>query len=452
MQVKRFRAASMKEALDAVKQEFGDDAIILKSEVVPSSGFFDILKRDAIEVVAAIDVDMPTKLDADMPFPSSGGGRFSYFNQPQSSGAGQESKTASFDTVLDQSITDKRSTSRHISSFETPPVPKSNETILGREPEKPSQPKKKRSQPMVRESIEELNGLKQELFELRASFNHLQRQMSPEATFSMKEFADMPAALAHEMMNLLEVGVERHIAKALMEKTGAAVPPDQLHDRQVLRETLIQQMSKSIVTSGAIECVKGKTKVIVLVGPTGCGKTTTLAKLAATSKFNFNKKVALISADTYRVSAIEHLNTFAGISKIPISAVYTPTELKAALMAHQDKDLVFIDTAGRSPKDESYLPDLKALLEDAQSNEIHLVLPANMTSLDLFDTIQRFNVLKVNRLIITKIDETNSLGSILNIAVEGKHPLSYISDGQTIPDDIRLAESQYLSRMILRTV
>ena len=451
MQVKRFRAASMKEALDAVKNEFGEDAVILKSEVVPSSGFFDLMKRDAIEVVAAVDIDMPTDLEYNAGTPKSGGGRVSYFKPVQSNMPKQNTQSAkesdAFNHLLHQEFNDRKTKTTVHPSAQNAHAEQKKSSSPAKTQKAPDKKQKE-----IQESVNELNSLKQELDELRSAFTHIQRQMAPEVTFSMKEFADMPASLAQEMMMLIEVGVERHIAKLLLEKTAAAIPPDQHHDKQVLRETLIQQMSQRIVTSGPIECIKGKTKVIVLVGPTGCGKTTTLAKLAANSKFNFNKKVALISADTYRVSAIEHLNTFAGIAQIPISAVYTPSELKSALAAHQDKDLVFIDTAGRSPKDEKYLPDLQKFLESADPDEIHLVLPANMTSLDLFDVIRRFNMLKVNRLIVTKIDETNALGSLVNIAMEGKYPLSYISDGQTIPDDIKLAESQSLSRMILRTV
>ena len=292
--------------------------------------------------------------------------------------------------------------------------------------------------------------LREEIRELRSAVKALtgRRDVDP---VSLKDFADMPSSVAQEMMALLECGIEKQIAKTLIEKAAFSVPIDDAHNGDLLRETVIQEMTKMLKTAGPIKCQKGKTKVVALVGPTGVGKTTTLAKLAANSKFAFDKRVSLISADTYRMSAIEHLNTFAGIAHLPLSAVYSPEELKASLSAQQDKDLIFIDTAGRSPKDEKHLLELKRFMVCANPDEIHLVIPANIKNLDLLEVVRRFSVLPVNRIVVSKVDETNTLGTILNIAAEVDTPLSYITNGQTIPDDIELANSQSLARMIMRT-
>ncbi len=275
-----------------------------------------------------------------------------------------------------------------------------------------------------------LSELKTEMKELRATLSNIASRIESSDKLSTKEFADMPATLAREYMNLVESGVESHVARELIERASSAHPVDDIYHADLLHGHVRREMMKTIRTSGPIACQKGKPKVVALVGPTGVGKTTTLAKLAANSKFVFEKRVSLISADTYRMSAIEHLNTFAGIAHLPLSAVYSPAELSAALSANKDKDLVFIDTAGRSPRDARHLEELKVFMECAQPDEIHLVIPANMKNADLLDTVRRFSVLPINRIVVSKVDETSTLGTIVNIAAE----VSYIVHHQR-PDD-----------------
>jgi flagellar biosynthesis protein FlhF len=297
---------------------------------------------------------------------------------------------------------------------------------------------------------ENIDTLKAEIRQLQATVKAMSDQMGPIHELSIREFADMPTPLAQEMMGLMEIGVEKHVARQLIEKATSSVPLESYHQKQIIRERLVQEMSRMIKTSGPISCRKGRTKVIALVGPTGVGKTTTLAKLAANSKFKCNKNVSLISADTYRMSAIEHLNTFAGIAHLPLSAVYSPDELKASLAAHRDKDLVFIDTAGRSPRDEKHLDELRAFMKSSTPDEIHLVLPANIKNRDILEAVRRFSILPIDHIVISKIDETIAPGCILNVAAETKSPISYVTNGQMIPDDIELANSEQLARMILR--
>lgn len=496
MQVKRFRGSSMQEALAVVKKEFGEEAVILKAKALPRSGVFDLLKKDTIEVVAAIDVpDLKwSELSANKRIQTTGqrtalAEKYVRQSKQQRSGAQRLRRSVSgkpaFYHVLNQKIVEeKKSVSKSKKNIKRQAVtPKKKEKHQTQKKEMVANKKRPVSErskkaaptqrtakagcaPVIRKNIvkpqvygensrtfkseESIQSLKAEVKKLRSIVTSMAEQLGPLNDLSIREFADMPTPLAREAMALIECGIEKHIARELVERATSSILLESFHQKGLIREKILEEITKVIKTSGPISCKKGKSKVIALVGPTGVGKTTTLAKLAANSKFVFDKNVSLISADTYRMSAIEHLNTFAGIAHLPISAVYSPSELKASLAAQQDKDLVFIDTAGRSPRDQKHLGELKEFMTCARPDQIHLVLPANIKSMDLLDTVRRFSILPIDHIVISKIDETSTLGSMVNIAVEVDNPISYITNGQMIPDDIELANSRSLANMILR--
>ena len=449
MIVKRFRAANMQAALEMVKQELGEEAVILKSETVARSGILDVKKKPEVEVVAAVD-EMPKP--AARPRPNLGGSTGYFAPKPSKN---PETPPVSFGDLLPPDLAPKAPSRQRPKAASSSPAERSPAREEKPRVKTPSPQRPRAVQPTSADpaQAQRIASLMDEVSELRSMMHAMTSRIGQiQSEYTLKEFADLPAPYADQVMALMQCGVDNRIARSLVEKAVGAVPVDQIHQKGRLEKALLAQIEKMIRVAGPIKCQRGEARVIALVGPTGSGKTTTLAKLAANSKFVFDKKVALITADTHRVSALEHLNTFAGISQLPISAVYAPEELKAALIAQRDKDLVFIDTAGRSPKDEKHLLELKQFLDLAEPTEIHLVLPGAMHHLDLLETLRRFSVLNFNRVVISKTDETSAMGNLLNIAVESSHPLSYITTGQTIPDDIELANAQRLARMIMRTV
>ena len=153
--------------------------------------------------------------------------------------------------------------------------------------------------------------------------------------------------------------------------------------------------------------------MVVLIGPTGVGKTTTIAKLAANFALFEGKSVGLITIDTYRIAAVEQLKTYAEIINLPIEVVYTVGEFKKALSKLGDKDLILVDTAGRSQKNKHHIKELKQFLAGRNPDETHLVLSANTKLDDLLETAEAFQAVSYNRLIITKLDETNELDNII---------------------------------------
>jgi flagellar biosynthesis protein FlhF len=175
-----------------------------------------------------------------------------------------------------------------------------------------------------------------------------------------------------------------------------------------------------------------------------------LAKIAAGFVLNKQAKAALITADTYRISAVEQLKTYSDIIGLPLDIVYNQDELRKAIRKHEDKDLILIDTAGRSQYNEYQLEELKTLLKANSRIEKHLVLSATTKERDARDIIERFSFCNPKRIIFTKVDETSSLGIILNLLYEKDMALSYLADGQSVPDDITVAGAETLAGLFLR--
>jgi flagellar biosynthesis protein FlhF len=227
---------------------------------------------------------------------------------------------------------------------------------------------------------------------------------------------------------------------AILNKNPGAIKK-MLHDRLI----------DYIRPSGGIKVAVPGCKKVALVGPTGVGKTTTLAKLAAKFALADNVDTAFITADTYRIAAVEQLRTYATILNVPMDVVYSAGELKKCINRHKDKELVLIDTAGRSQHNEEQMDELKRLLEADDAIEAHLVLSTVTTYQDLLEIIDRFAGCFSDKVIFTKIDETRNIGNIFNIMHQFfELKISYVTNGQNVPDDIHPAEPQYLTNMLLR--
>lgn len=205
-----------------------------------------------------------------------------------------------------------------------------------------------------------------------------------------------------------------------------------------------------------VRCAKGinlrgrKPRTVALIGPTGVGKTTTLAKIAARFVLEQNVDAALITADTYRISAVEQLKTYSDIIGIPLTIVYTPDELRVALHKYADKDLILVDTAGRSQHNAYQMQELQEFLQAAPHIEKHLVLSATTKQQDAKDILTKFAACKPDRVIFTKTDETSSVGLIPNLLYEQDIALSFLTNGQSVPDDIVPATPEALAELLLR--
>ena len=195
-----------------------------------------------------------------------------------------------------------------------------------------------------------------------------------------------------------------------------------------------------------------KPKVVFFIGPTGVGKTTTIAKIASKYKVDYEKKVAFITADTYRIAATEQLQVYANILDAPMSIVYSKEELNEAIGKYAEYDLVFVDTAGFSHKNEEQKEDIRNLIQGVDpeyTSEVYLVLSATTKYRDLLDIVDTYHTISEFKLIFTKLDETSTYGNLLNIKLYSDAELSYTTNGQNVPDDIELFDTQKIVKQLL---
>ncbi|MBP87808.1 MAG: flagellar biosynthesis protein FlhF [Planctomycetaceae bacterium] len=260
---------------------------------------------------------------------------------------------------------------------------------------------------------------------------------------------DLPESLFEGYMQLLDAEVPEQAAREMLEQLRVACSGDELEDSVIVRTRLARQLEDQIRCSGPIRVTPGQQRTVALVGPTGVGKTTTIAKLAGNFRVREQRRVGLIAVDTYRIAAVEQLRTYADIIDLPMEVVTTPREMRAAISRFADLDLVLMDTAGRSPRDEIRIQKLKTMLAEATPDEVHLVLSSVANPATLKQAAERFIDVGANRLLVTKLDEATGVGGILPLITTCGLPLSYLTDGQDVPNDIAPAESRKLARMVL---
>ena len=300
-----------------------------------------------------------------------------------------------------------------------------------REDESPSSKSEEERQ---RETIEELQN---ELAQMKAM---LVQVVSKEKT-------------PEDEMSLQQVLKQQEVESDIIDDVVLQLPAEAIladKDTPLALEGLKKYLADNVQMADGLELKSRKRKIAALLGPTGVGKTTTLAKIAAQCVLEKGISTAFITADTYRISAVEQLKTYADILGLPIAIVYTPDELKEAIQKFRQKQLILIDTAGRSQHNRRQMAELKEFLAVNQNIEKYLVLSATTKNEDAKDIIDKFSVCKPDKVIFTKTDETKSLGIILNILRRKEMRLSYLTNGQSVPDDIVPAEAGKLAELFLR--
>jgi len=390
MELKTFRAASMHEALQWVRRELGPEAAVLHTREVRQRRLFGLLPGERyFEVTASTEVNVPSRL------PSR--------REPSES---HQPPTADLPAFAPE-----------------PPAP----------PMRPVPPPESARPDVVQEQLAHLQKMVQQL--CHRSDGSSQREL-PEELFRL-------------FTELLDADLDENLARELVERVRAELPRDELAEPMLLKARIARLIEDDIRVSGPIAAASARRRVVALVGPTGVGKTTTIAKLAANYRLKERRRVGLITVDTYRIAAVEQLRTYADIIDLPMQVVSTPREMREAVRQMAELDLILMDTAGRSPRDEIKLQELKAFLAEADVDEVHLVLSAVSSGRLLQQTAEQFAAVGTTSLLLTKLDEASALGNVLPLIRSSKLPLSYLTDGQNVPDDIQVAEPRSLARMIL---
>lgn len=248
---------------------------------------------------------------------------------------------------------------------------------------------------------------------------------------------------------LLDNEVDEQYANQIITEIEASLKKET--DVSKILAGIYQKIVLKLGQTKTLEVVSGKTKYIFFIGPTGVGKTTTIAKLAYSLMEQKRAKVALLAADTYRIAAVDQLRTYAEIMNIPLFVIYSETELAEQKEELEKYDVILVDTAGRSHRSKEQRDDIERLVQTvpAQAREVYLVLSATTKYRDLIKITEAYSEIAEYRLIFTKLDETSTIGNIFNIKMLTGAPLSYATNGQNVPDDISRMDPQNVARQLL---
>ena len=388
MEIRTYRAKSMQQALDLVRLDLGPEAAVLHTREISKNPLRRMLFGTEFEVAASATVNVPSRLP--------------------------DSATIASETI------ETAEPARAVS----PPAPaQDNYAAKYREDFRRE----------VSSQIDELQTLVQQLCE-RTS-NSTQHEL--------------PEALFHVFTDIIEADIDEAIARELIDGVRAESDNKELLDALLVKARIAQRLENEIGVTGPIVSDGKGCQVVALVGPTGVGKTTTIAKLAANFRLRERRRVGLITVDTYRVAAVEQLRTYADIIDLPMEVVSTPREMREAVTRLRDMDVVLMDTAGRSPRDEVRIQELKSMLGEAEPDHVQLVLSGTSGARALAATAERFAEVGISALTITKLDEATSLGHLIPLIRKSNLPISYLTDGQNVPDDIQVAEARRLAYAIL---
>lgn len=281
-----------------------------------------------------------------------------------------------------------------------------------------------------------LEQLENEIQTLKAMIAQLARQ----GVAVVPEQAQVGSTDNRWLSQLKQAEVEEAVAQEVLASAA----------QNILSEAdLLRLVAERLPIAGSIALQEGRPKIVMMVGPTGVGKTTTIAKLAAQYALLQKRRVGLITIDTYRIAAVEQLRTYSQIIDVPIRVVYSSNEMPSAVKELAQMDLIFVDTAGRSQRNSMQIGELKACCERVRDCEVHLVLSATTKTSDLYDIVERFSAMPLHRIIWTKLDESTTFGNILNIAAKHPIPLSYVTTGQRVPEDVEVAEANKLASLVV---
>ena len=259
----------------------------------------------------------------------------------------------------------------------------------------------------------------------------------------------IPDMLAPYYTVMKDNDIDPEIIHMVMEGVKSKINLNTTYDQEYLYYKFKQEISSYFKRVETIALNDGKPAIAVFVGPTGVGKTTTLAKIAAQYSVIMKKKVGIMTCDTYRIAAVEQLKTYSEIMDVPIRVIYESRDVEEAVEEYKDMDLILVDTAGSSHRDKMKLMELQKMLKSMGSQQMFLVISATTNYKNVIDVLSSYSFLKDYRILLTKVDENVSNGIILNIAAKGGRPLSYITTGQNVPDDIEKVDGERIASLIL---
>ncbi|PSL51208.1 flagellar biosynthesis protein FlhF [Salsuginibacillus halophilus] len=381
MKVKKFTAKTMPEAMKKVREELGDDAVILNSKRVENGGFLGMFKKKMIEVIAAVDPAANQAERKEQPPPAA--------------------------------------------PLSTPPAPQQTFSNAPAEGEAHKTSKD-----------EQHEGLYEEVKQLKKMVRSISNENSdlPEELEQLKQRLEN-----HEVDETLRLDITRH----LLENWQAA----QEADASAI-ERWLSDYGRSLAGQAPLGGLPKNRRFVNVVGPTGVGKTTTVAKMAAYFQLKKQYSVALITTDTYRIAAVDQLKTYARILNVPLSVAYSIDDFREAKEAYADYDLVLVDSAGRNFTNPLYVDELKRVMDFETEMVTYLVLALTSKYQDMKRIYEQFQLISIDKLIFTKLDETESYGAVWNFLATYQAGPAYFTNGQNVPDDIFEADAEAVAKLL----
>ncbi len=404
MIIKKFQAKTENEAVEAAKKELGNNVVVMNVRNTKKKGLFSFLRPQLVEITVAVEEDSERKepvKSADARSITEALGKIAPIverseKEKETSGIIYDEKPQKTDKVIEARLN-------------------SIENLIEEKLVKPEEPVHK----------EEPSDKKEEDTELKKFFDLL-------------------------LSTMLDNEVEREYASSIIDETAKVTKPGTPID--VALAGIYQKMILKFGKASVISPAENGPKTVFFVGPTGVGKTTTIAKIASKFSVELKKKVALLTADTYRIAAAEQLRTYANILEVPFRIIYTIEEMESALRDFKNFDYVFVDTAGHSHQNEeqknvmgSFIHSVDGIVE----KEVYLVVSATTKYRDLMSIADAYSTITDYKLIFTKLDETTALGNLLNLKLYTGADLSYITCGQNVPDDIEDFNAQSTVKNLL---
>ncbi len=407
MIIKKFQAETETEAILLAKEELGKDAIVMNMKTIKPKGLYRFFKKTMVEITAAVDDDI------------------SY-----TSGEKMLSKLQEIQKEKEEVEPPKVEQTRTNPFFSNPNI------IVEKE-------EKETNESAIEQRLNEL----QNLLEKQIQVQIKEEQILPIKEEPEESKTSIYTKLIIEQMVNNEVD-EKYVNQIINEIKGG------LTEDSTVDNVLSSVYQKIILKIGQIKSISlddDSPKYIFFIGPTGVGKTTTIAKIASDLKLKKKAKIALVTSDTYRIAAVEQLRTYANILTIPIKVVYTAEEMEEVKEEFADYDIVLIDTAGRSHQSKEQKEDISKILYaiPEEERETYLVLSATTKYKDLIKITETYSEIEKYNLIFTKLDETECVGNILNIHMLTGAPLSYTTYGQNVPDDIGKIDAQGIAKKLL---
>jgi|CXWL01.1.fsa_nt_gi flagellar biosynthesis protein FlhF len=471
MKIKMFQAATMQDALKAIKEELGPDAVILSTRHVrQGNGMLGIFGRPLIEVAAAVDLHPPVA----EPALANGQAlaRSTVSNPPAKTKESGPStarpwlETLGFEQELRESMAATHTPEAQAKRYETAAPERARPSSLAGLPSLAGPPSLAGLPPLAgpptqagskpdpdSESRQEWHTIREELQSLRSLMENSLREGRVGDRERVSTGRRLPPRIAGRYHQLLRQGMSAESAQAIAEQVQASLPGSEAESEPAVRAAFLRRVLCEINVSGPLLGLGEWKKTVIVVGPTGVGKTTTLAKLAAHYALKEKRQVALITLDTYRVAAVEQLRTYAKVMGVSLDVALTKQEAVEFIRRRQKSELILIDTTGRSPLDEAGMEEVRQLVAVDHPLETHLVVAAGAHLHDIAERLQgdrpSYHGIPVNRLLVTKLDETSTFGGIFDLMLKTKLPLSYFTMGQCVPEDLELASPERLAELLL---